>query len=94
MAQPNPVDVIRPVSDLGSGGSEIVLRTAGTQRRLVLTNQGREVAVVIGVDEYKRLRHAAEQGALVEALREGERDIATGDVLTHEEMRAKWLPGE
>jgi predicted transcriptional regulator len=32
--------------------------------------------------------------ALVAALREGERDVDAGRVLTNEEMRAKWLAGD
>ena len=85
---------IRPISDLKAKGSEIVTQTATTGRPVVLTRHGRSVAVVLAVDEYERLQQAAERGALVEALREGERDVEAGRTLTHEEMRAKWLVEE
>ena len=82
---------IRPISDLKAKGSEIVAQAANTGRPVVLTRHGRSVAVVLAVDGYERLQQAAERGALVEALREGERDVEAGRNLTHEEMRAKWL---
>ncbi len=84
---------IRPISDLKAKGSEIVTQAASTGRPVVLTRHGRGVAVVLAVGEYERLQQAAEQGALVAALREGERDVDAGRVLTNEEMRAKWLAG-
>ncbi len=85
---------IRPISDLKAKGSEIVTQAANTGRPVVLTRHGRGVAVVLAVDAYERLQQAAERGALVSALREGEQDVAAGRVLTHEEMRAKWLAGD
>ena len=85
---------IRPISDLKAKGSEIVTQTASTGRPVVLTRHGRGVAVVLAVDEYERLQKAAEHGALVAALRQGEQDVEAGRTFTHAEMRAKWLAGE
>ena len=85
---------IRPISDLKAKGSEIVTQAASTGRPVVLTRHGRGVAVVLAVAEYERLHQAAERGALVAALREGERDVEAGRISTHEEMRAKWLGEE
>ncbi len=84
---------IRPISDLKAKGSEIVTQAANTGP-VVLTRHGRGVAVVLAVDEYERLQQAAGRGALVSALREGERDVEAGRVVTQEEMRAKWLAGD
>ncbi len=85
---------IRPISDLKAKGGEIVTQAANTGRPVVLTRHGRGVAVVLAVNEYERLQQAAERGALVAALREGERDVEAGRTLTHEEMRTKWLTAE
>lgn len=85
---------IRPISDLKAKGSEIVTQAADTGRPVVLTRHGRGVAVVLAVDEYERLQQAAERGALVAALREGQLDVDSGRVLTNQEMRAKWLAGD
>ena len=82
---------IRPISDLKAKGSEIVTQAATTGRPVVLTRHGRGVAVVLAVDDYERLQQAAERGALVAALQEGQRDVEAGRVLTRQEMRAKWL---
>ncbi len=94
MAQLTISQDIRPISDLKAKGSEIVTQTANTGRPVVLTRHGRGVAVVLAVDDYERLQQAAERGALVAALREGERDVEAGRTFSHEEMRAKWLAGE
>ncbi len=91
MAQLTISEDIRPISDLKSKGGEIVTQAANTRRPVVLTRHGRGVAVVLSVEEYERLQQAAEHGAIVEALRQAERDVAAGRVLTHEEMRTKWL---
>lgn len=82
---------IRPISDLKAKGSEIVTHVTDTQRPVILTRHGRGVAVVLAVEEYERLQRASDDRALIAALREGERDFEDGRVVTHEEMRAKWL---
>ena len=94
MAQLTISQDIRPISDLKAKGSEIVTQAAETGRPVVLTRHGRGVAVVLAVDDFERLQQAAERGALVEALREGERDVEAGRVLTQEQMREKWLVGD
>ena len=43
------------------------------------------------MEETERRQQAARHGAMVEVLRQAERDVAAGRVLTHDEMRAKWL---
>lgn len=85
---------IRPISDLKAKGSEIVTQAAKTGRPVVLTRHGRGVAVVLAVEEYERLQEVAERGALVAALGEGQLDVDAGRVLTHQEMRSKWLSGD
>ena len=83
---------IRPISDLKAKGSEIVTQATDTGRPVVLTRHGRGVAVVLAVQDFERLQKAAENGALVSAIREAEEDVAAGRTLTQEQMRAKWLP--
>ncbi len=94
LAQLTISEDIRPISDLKSRGGEIVTQAAKTRRPVVLTRHGRGIAVVLSVEEYERLQQAAEHGAIIEALRQAERDVAAGRVLAHEEMRAKWLDDE
>ena len=94
MAQQTISRDIRPISDLEAKGSEIVTQAADTGSPVVLTRHGRGVAVVLAVDEYERLQQAAERGALVAALREGQQDVEAGRVLTHQEMRARWRAGD
>lgn len=91
MAQLQIQQDIRPISDLKSGGSEIVTQVQTTHRPVVLTRHGRGVAVVLAAEDYDRLRRAANEGALLAALREGEEDIQAGRVSTQAEVEAKWL---
>ena len=91
MAQVRISEDIRPISDLKAKGSEIISQATTTKRPVVLTRHGRGVAVVLAVEDYERLQHDAEHGALMRALREGERDIAAGDILSQDEMRSRWL---
>ncbi len=92
MAQVMASADMRSISELESRGSELVAQVSETHRPVVLTRHGRGVAVVLSLEEYESLNRAARNGAILEALREGERDVAAGRVLSHEEMRAKWLP--
>ncbi|MEE8584999.1 MAG: type II toxin-antitoxin system Phd/YefM family antitoxin [Acidobacteriota bacterium] len=93
MAQLTISQDIHPISDLKSRAGEIVHQVTETRRPVVLTRHGRGVAVVLSVEEYERLQHAAEQGALLAALGEGQRDFEEGRVLSQLEMRTKWLEG-
>jgi antitoxin YefM len=81
---------IRPISDLKGRAGEIVQHITDSGRPVVLTRHGRSVAVLMSVEEYEGLQAAAGQWRLVEALREGERDVKSGRVVSHDEMLAKW----
>lgn len=94
MAQLTISQDIHPISSLKSRAGEIVRHASETRRPVVLTRHGRGVAVVLSVQEYERLQRAAEKGALLAALSEGLRDFDEGRVISHQEMRAKWLEGE
>lgn len=82
---------IRPLSDLSAKTTEIVDQATASRQPVVLTRRGRGVAVLLAVAEYERLLRAAEHGALVAALKEGEQDYAAGRVELHDDVKARWL---
>lgn len=90
---------IRPMSDLKSGGADIVRQAQETGRPVALTRHGRAVAVVLSAAAYDQLA-AKRQGypwapesleALRAAIAEADADVAAGRVTSHvdfmEELR-------
>lgn len=73
---------VRPITELKSGASGIVNHACRTKRPVLLTRRGRGVAVLLDLEEYERL---ADRGAFVEAIEEGARAVAAGDVHPHED---------
>ncbi len=93
MSQPKPGPDVRALSDLAAHGREIARQVGETGRPVILTDQGREVAVMMSLETYDQLQDNLE---LREALAEGERDIAAGDLVPHSEVVAKlkrWAGG-
>ncbi len=82
---------LRPVSELKSNAAEIVQHATDTGRPVVLTRHGRGVAVLLGVEQYERLVNNSERAEVVEALRQGEADIASGRIKAHRQVRARHL---
>ena len=94
MAQIKISKDVRPISDMKARAAEIVRHVTETGRPIVLTRHGRGVAVVLSVQEYELLEQASRRLRLVEALREGEQDVASGRVLTHAQMIERWASDE
>lgn len=77
---------LRPMSDLKSGGAEIVRQAQESGRPVVLTRHGRGVAVVLSVEAYDELAAASRTVALREAIAEGDAAAAAGRVSAHEDV--------
>ena len=80
---------LRPISDLKSGGAEIVRQVNQTGRPVVLTRHGRGVAVVLSLEEYEFLSERVENLELQRAVDEAEREIAAGHWVGNDEVKAK-----
>lgn len=77
---------IRPLSDFRAGVASFVKQIQTTRRPLVLTQRGRGVVVLVGVQEYERMQERLE---VLEEVYKAEEQIAAGDGISHEEAKSR-----
>jgi prevent-host-death family protein len=88
---------LRPLSDLEARASEVVDQVRETGRPVVLTREGRGVAVVLSVEAFEELQGSVTRGEVHRAVEDAERDIAGGRWVEHSEVLDKlqrWSAGE
>ncbi|HZF07458.1 MAG TPA: type II toxin-antitoxin system Phd/YefM family antitoxin [Thermoanaerobaculia bacterium] len=88
---------VRPLSDLEARPTEIVEQVRATGRPVVITREGRGVAVMLSIQAFEELQDSAETGELQRAVEDAERDITEGRWVEHSEVLAKlerWSAGE
>jgi prevent-host-death family protein len=71
-------DVV-PLSDLKINPGKVVNRAQDTRRPILLTNRGRGVAVVQGLEEFER---TAEELRFVKAVAQGLMDVREGKTIS------------
>jgi len=79
---------IRPLSEFRAGVASFVKQVNDTGRPLVLTQHGRGVAVVVDIREFEAMR---ERIALLEDIATAQAQVAAGQVVPHEEAKARVL---
>lgn len=87
---------LRPLSDLEARASEVVDQARETGRPVVLTREGRGVAVMLSVEAFEELQGSVTRSELQRAVEDAERDIAEGRWVEHSEVLAKlerWTAG-
>ena len=97
MARVKLSEDLRPLSDLETQASEVVQQAHTTGRPVVLTREGRGVAVLLSVEAFEDLQSSSERLELQRAVDEAERDIAEGNWVEGSEVVAKlkrWSAGE
>jgi prevent-host-death family protein len=77
---------LRPMSDLKSGGADIVRQAQESGRPVVLTRHGRGVAVVLSVEAYDELAAASQLVGLRLAIGEADAAVAAGRVSSHDDV--------
>jgi len=75
---------IVPLSDLKVNPGKVVKQSNTTHRPILLTNRGRGVAVVQGLDDYEKDH---EEKEFVRAIAQGLTDIKEGRVLTIDQVK-------
>jgi prevent-host-death family protein len=86
-----------PLSDLETRSSEVVQQARATGRPVVLTREGRGVAVLLSVEAFEALQTSSERHELQHAVDEAERDIAEGNWVENSDVLGKlkrWSAGE
>jgi prevent-host-death family protein len=88
---------LRPLSDLETQSSEVVQQARTTGRPVVLTREGRGVAVLLSVEAFEDLQSSSERLEVQRAVDDAERDIEEGNWVENSEVVAKlkrWADSE
>jgi prevent-host-death family protein len=96
MARVKLSEDLRPLSDLETATSEVVQQARSTGRPVVLTREGRGVAVLLSLEAFEDLQVSSDRLELQQAVEEAERDIAEGNWIEGSEVEAKlkrWAAG-
>ena len=83
-----------PLADVKARLSEIVDKVEHQHERVIVTRRGRPVAVLVSPDELDSLDDTLELLSNPDALAQldqAKREIVSGDVLTADELSAKYL---
>lgn len=89
-------DATLPLAEIKARLSEIVDRVASRHERITLTRNGRPAAVLISPDDLEALEDTLEilsNPQAVEEIEKARQEIARGEVVSGEQLRAKYLPG-
>lgn len=87
-------DVVLPLAEIKKRLSEIIDGVEDRQDRVVLTRHGRPAAVILSPDELESLEETLDllsNPTAMRDIRRGEADIAAGNVVSGDEIRAKYL---
>ena len=79
---------IRPLSEFRASVASFIRQVNDTHRPMVLTQHGRGVAVLIDIREFEAMR---ERLALLEDVAIARAQVAAGQVVPHEEAKARVL---
>lgn len=77
---------LRPLSDLERRTAEVIRQVQETGDPLVLTQNGREVAVLLSIEAFEDFRAETERRELQGAVEEAEAEIAAGKWVEHAEV--------
>jgi len=77
---------IQPVSEFRKNAASFIDRIQKEKRSIVLTQHGKSAAVLVDVSEYQRMVDKLDK---MEDLLEAERQIARGEVFSHEKAKEK-----
>jgi antitoxin YefM len=86
--------VTLPLAEIKKRLSEIVDGVEEHHDRVVLTRNGRPAAVILSPDDLEALEetlHILSDPKAMREIRRAERAVETGDVVTADELRAKYL---
>jgi antitoxin YefM len=80
---------LRPLSDLETQTSEVVQQAHTTGRPVVLTREGRGVAVLLSVEAFEALQTSSDRLEVQRAVDEAESDIAEGNWVENSNVLVK-----
>jgi len=87
-------EVVLPLAEIKKHLSEIVDGVEQRHDRVLLTRNGRPAAVILSPDDLEALEETLDILSDAKAMREirkAERDVETGNIVTGDELREKYL---
>jgi antitoxin YefM len=88
VVKPRASQDVRAVSELGANAAAVVRQIRRKRRPIVLTQRGRQAAVLMDVAHYKAL---IEELELLRDVRTAERQLGAGRGLSHAKARSQVL---
>lgn len=89
---------IIPVTDLQRQAAQILSDVNESSEPIIITQRGRAAAVILSAKRYAEIEEdlsAFDDAELDRLIAEGERDIADGNTLTHDEVKRRLnFPGK
>ena len=82
------VQDIQPLSDFRAGSASCIRQVNETRRPIVITQRGKDVAVVLDVAEYESMQEKLE---LLEKIQKAEAQISAGSGISNSDARAQVL---
>ncbi len=86
------MNTIIPVSDLQRQAAQILTDLNKSSEPVIITRRGRASAVMVSAKRYAEIEEylqAFDDHELESLISEGERDIAAGNTLTHDEVKRR-----
>ena len=83
---------IIPVSDLQRQAAQVLIAVNKSSEPIIITQRGRASAVIISAEHYARIEEDLElldDLELAQMLEKSERDLESGNTLTHEEVKKR-----
>jgi prevent-host-death family protein len=80
---------LRPLSDLETQTSEVIQQAHTTGRPVVLTREGRGVAVLLSLEAFEALQTSSDRLEIQRAVDEAESDIAEGNWVENSDVLVK-----
>jgi len=87
MRQINLENDIKPLSEFRANTAKFIKQIKETKRPLILTQHGKSTAVLLDVAAYQALIEKLE---LLQEIQIGEKQIADGQYLTHDQVKQKY----
>lgn len=87
-------DITLPLAEIKKRLSEIIDGVEQRHDRVVLTRRGKPAAVILSPDDLESLEETLDilsNPSAMREIRKSERAVDDGDVITAEELRAKYL---
>ena len=77
-------DDIRPLSNFRAEASTCIKHIHDTKRPMIITQRGKGVAVLLDIHEYEALQEKVD---LLQDINAAEKDIETGETVSHEQAQ-------